>query len=215
MAMSYTTLVANKDTPGSIQYYVRHSLVPSDSILESAQGLIYSLLRVREMKALATGTIAIGAFTLLLPPNFVEPVTFWLGGLYKTKLRILDEDHFEMRMGRDATDTPYPGTPTECTADATQFYFNTQMDVIYTYRLWHIIKPAPLVLTTNETNFLTVRYPHILEAMCKYYAYMHREQNDLAQTWLTIAKAAIDQANGEYDIFKQQLQHEMFWDNNS
>lgn len=211
--MSYTGLTADKDTEGSIKYFVRHSIVPSASILESAQGLIYSLLRVREMKVLATGTIAQTAYTLPVPINFMEPVTFWLAGSTKNRVRILDEDHFETRVARDVNDVPYSGTPSECTCDATKFYFNASADINYLYRLWYMARPALLAAGTNETNFLTTRYPHLLDAACKYYAYVHREQMDLANQWIETAKGAIDQANGEYDLYKQQIQHEMFWEN--
>ena len=55
MVMSFTTLMGDKNTEGAIKYYVRHSEVPSASILESAQGYIYSKLRTRQMKVLIAG----------------------------------------------------------------------------------------------------------------------------------------------------------------
>jgi hypothetical protein len=211
MAMTYTVLTGSKDTEGSIKYFVRHSLVPSDSILVAAQGLIYSLLRCREMKTRLRGSISASVSELLLPADFMEPVSFWLAGDDKLKLRLLDEDHFESRLGTDSSDIPYAGIPTEYTADATKAYFNATTDKTYLYRLWYMAHPA-ILSGSNETNFLTSRYPHILEAMCKYYAYTHRENDGEATQWLAIAKAGIDTANGEYDLFRQSIQNEMFWD---
>lgn len=210
MAMTYTTLTADKDTEGSIKYFVRHSIVPSDSILTSAQALIYSMLRVREMKALATGTILTGVSELTLPTDFIEPISFWLGGINKSRLEILDEDHFEERIGRDENDVPYDGIPTECTMDRTKAYFNATTDDDYLYRMWYIATPAALA-GGNQSNFLCTRYPHILEAMCKYYAYQHREMANDAATWLGIANAGIEKANGEYDLYKQSIRHEIHW----
>lgn len=210
MAMSYTELIDAKTVEGSIKYYVRHSEVPSTKILESAQSLIYGLLRVREMKALVTGTFVLNATTITLPTGFLDPISLWLGGDDKVKLRILDEEHFESRIGRDSTDTLYAGTPTEVTIDATLIYFNAKADKTYYYRLWYWKTPTALG-AGNTTNFLTTRYPHVLEAACKYYAYMHREMQEEATPWLTIATAGIEKANGEYDMYQQSIQHEMHW----
>ena len=212
MAMTYTVLTSNKDTEGSIKYFVRHSLVPSDGILVSSQSLIYSMLRVREMKVRKKDTLGSGVDFLTLPTDFIEPISFWFGGNDKAKLRILDEDHFEERVGNDASDNPYAGTPSQCTMDRTKAYFDATTDRTYLYRLWYIATPAPLS-ATNETNFMTSRYPHILEAMCKYYAYQHRQMDGEATKWLAIANAGIEKANGEYDLFRQSIQHEIHWDN--
>jgi len=208
--MTYTILTGDKDTEGSIKYFVRHSIVPSDQILTSAQSLIYSMLRVREMKVLDTGTISTGVSELTLPTDFMEPVSFWLGGDNKLEIDIFDEQHFEERVGRDSSDVPYAGTPTECTMDRTKAYFNATTDADYLYRLWYIATPAALS-GANETNFLTTRYPHILEAMVKYYAYQHRQMANEATTWLGIANAGIEKANGEYDLFRQAIRHEIHW----
>lgn len=210
MAMSYTELIGAKTAEGSIKYYVRHSEVPSTKILESAQSLIYGMLRVREMKALATGTIALDATTLTLPTGFMDPISLWLSGENKTKVRILDEAHFEERVTHSDNTTLYPGTPSECTMDGTLAYFNVKAEAAYGYRLWYWKTPTALGVS-NETNFLTVRYPHILEAACKYYAYTHREDEVNAPKWLTIATAAIEKANGEYDMYQQSIQTEMYW----
>lgn len=212
MPMTYTILTGSKDTEGSIKYFVRHSEVPSDSILTSAQSLIYSMLRVREMKVRVKGSLTIGTDTLTLPTDFLEAVSFWLGGDYKAKLRILDEDHFESRVGNDTSDNPYSGQPTLCTMDRTKAYFDATPDIAYPYRLWYMATPAALS-GSNESNFMCTRYPHILEAMVKYYAYQHREKDAEASKWLTIANAAIEKANGEYDLFRQSIQHEIHWDN--
>lgn len=212
MAMTFSVLTGDKDTEGSIKYFVRHSIVPSESILTSAQSLIYSMLRVREMKVRVKGTLTIGADTLTLPTDFMEAISFWLGGDYKSKIRILDEEHFEQRVGNDASDDPYDGTPTQCTMDRTKAYFDATPDIAYPYRLWYMATPAPLSLS-NESNFMCTRYPHILEAMCKYYAYMHRQMDGEATNWLAVANAAIEKANGEYDLYRQSIQHEITWEN--
>lgn len=210
MAMNYTTLVADKDTPGSIKYFVRHSEVPSDFILERAQDSIFQLLRVREMLTRTNGTILTNATSLTLPTDMLEPQSIGLTGAWKSKIIILDQEHFESRVGEDATATVYTGIPSFCTYDATTLYFDAKADQDYTYRLWYMAKPA-LLASGNQTNFLTTRYGNILEAMCKHYAYEHREEDGKAASMLEKATAFITKANEEYDMFRQSIQTELYW----
>lgn len=210
MAMSYTQLVADKDTAGSIKYFVRHSEVPSDFILERAQDSIFQLLRVREMLTRTNGTILTDATTLTLPTDLLEPVSLHRTGSYRGRIIILDQDHFEDRIGEDDTSTVYAGIPTTCTYSGTTLYLDAKADQDYPYRLWYMAKPA-LLSGSNETSFLTTRYGNILEAMCKHYAYEHRENDGKAASELEKATAFITKANEEYDMFRQSIQTELYW----
>lgn len=210
MPMTYTTLTGSKDTEGSIKYFVRHSEVPSDYVLERAQDAIYQILRVREMLTRLEGTIATDATTLAIPSDMLEPVALLRRAAYKGRIVILDQEHFESRVGEDDTGALYAGTPTFCTYDQSNFYFDAKADQDYPYRLWYMQKPAPLS-SGNATNFLTTRYPNILEAMCKHYAFAHRQNEGQAATELEKAMGYITKANEEYDMFRQSIQTEMYW----
>jgi hypothetical protein len=210
MPMDYTTLVGSKDTEGSIKYFVRHSEVPSDYILDRAQSAIYSLLRVREMLVRTEGTIATDATTLAMPSGLLHPILLMLRGSYKTKIRLFDQEHFEQRIGEDENNDLYPGTPTQSTFDGTTFYFDVKADQDYPYRLWYVGTPA-LLGSGNTTNFLTSRYSHIIEAMCKSYAYGHRNDSEQEARWLEKATAYITKANDEFDMFNQSIQMELYW----
>lgn len=210
MAMSYTQLVADKDTAGSIKYFVRHSEVPSDFILERAQDTIFQLLRVREMITRATGTIATNDTTITLPTDILEPISLNRTGSYKGRIIFLDQQHFEDRVGEDDTSTVYTGIPTSCTFSATTLYLDAKADQDYPYRLWYMARPA-LLASGNQTNFLTTRYGNILEAMCKHYAYEHRENDSKASSELEKASAYITKANEEYDMWRQSIQTELYW----
>ena len=212
MAMTYNSLTASKDTEGSIKYFVRHTEVPSDYILERAQDAIYQVLRVREMLTKAEGTIAENATYLAIPSDMLEPIAFVRRGSYQGRITLLDQEHFESRVGENADDSnnPYPGTPVFATYDKTNFYFDAKADQAYPYRIWYMQKPAMLA-SGNQTNFLTLRYPNILEAMCKHYAYEHRENDNKSAAELEKAMAYITKANEEYDMFRQSIQTEMYW----
>ena len=208
--MTYTILTGDKDTPGSIKYFVRHSEVPSDYVLERAQDSIFELLRVREMIVRLNGTILTDATSLAMPTDILEPISMIRTGSYKGKIILLDQEHYESRVGEDDTSTVYAGVPTFATFDATTFYFDAKADQDYPYRLWYMQKPAYLG-SSNQTNFLTNRYGNILEAMCKHYAFAHRQNEGEASSNLEKATGFITKANEEFDMFKQSIQTELYW----
>ncbi len=210
MPMDYTTLIADKSTEGSIKYFVRHGEVPSEFILERAQSAIYSLLRVREMLTRAQGTILEDATTLAMPTGFLHPVLLMRRGEYKGEIDILDQQHFESRVAEDAAGDLYEGTPSQCTFDDTMFYFDVKADQDYLYRLWYMKSPD-LLSPSNTTNFLTSRYSHILEAMCKSYAWAHRQDKEQEAGWLEKATGYIAKASEEFDMFNQSLRMELYW----
>jgi hypothetical protein len=73
-AMTYTSLVGDKNTAGSIARWVNYAKLDADQILQEAQSLIYSMLRVREMRAHFNFTVAIGGDRVALPTGFLDPI---------------------------------------------------------------------------------------------------------------------------------------------
>lgn len=197
MPMDYTTLIGDKNTEGSIKYFVRHSEVPSTFILERAQEAIYAQLRVREMRKKFEGTIAAAASTIPLPSDCLFPLILHLPRHGAERIHIVHEDHYEQYATTQADGTLQTGKPTICAFDATTLYLNKIADQTYYYRLWYTHRPADLA-AGNTTNFMTTRYSHILEAMCKHYAYAHRNDDANADKWLQIATAYITEANSAF-----------------
>jgi hypothetical protein len=72
--MSYRSLVGDKNTAGSIARWVNYSKLDADQILQEAQSLIYSMLRVREMRAHVNFDIAQGGDRVALPLGFLDPI---------------------------------------------------------------------------------------------------------------------------------------------
>lgn len=74
--MDYTSLIAAKGTAGSIANWVNYSKVEPvlPTILDEAQALIYSLLRVREMRTNKALTMAVGTSSIALPARFLDPI---------------------------------------------------------------------------------------------------------------------------------------------
>ena len=73
-SMTYTSLVGDKNTAGSIARWVNYSKLDADQILQEAQSLIYSMLRVREMRAHFNFTIGQGGDRVALPTGFLDPI---------------------------------------------------------------------------------------------------------------------------------------------
>lgn len=74
MAMNYTALVASKGTTGSLANWVNYSKLDTATVLEEAQSLLFSLLRVREMKASWTFGLDAGDCEIDLPERFLDPI---------------------------------------------------------------------------------------------------------------------------------------------
>jgi hypothetical protein len=73
-AMTYTSLVGDKNTSGSIARWVNYAKLDADQILQEAQSLIYSMLRVREMRAHVNFTLMQGGDRVALPAGFLDPI---------------------------------------------------------------------------------------------------------------------------------------------
>jgi hypothetical protein len=73
-SMSYASLVGDKNTAGSIARWVNYSKLDADQILQEAQSLIYSLLRIREMRMEFNFNMAQASAQLALPARFLDPI---------------------------------------------------------------------------------------------------------------------------------------------
>lgn len=73
MPMTYTTLTAPKGAVGSILNWVGYSKVDIATVVDEAQSLIYSLLRVREMRSQWVFGVAVGDSKVALPSRFLDP----------------------------------------------------------------------------------------------------------------------------------------------
>jgi hypothetical protein len=73
-SMTYTSLVGDKNTAGSIARWVNYSKLDADQILQEAQSLLYSMLRVREMREHFNFNMAQGGDRVALPTGFLDPI---------------------------------------------------------------------------------------------------------------------------------------------
>lgn len=74
MAMTYTSLVANKGISGSIANWVSYSRLDLPPIIDEAQALLYAVLRVREMLTEYVFRVPSGNSEAALPARFLDPI---------------------------------------------------------------------------------------------------------------------------------------------
>lgn len=74
MAMTFSSLLAAKGSSGSILNWVGYSKVDAPTILDETQSLIYSMLRVREMRTTWVFGMTVGSSRIALPDRFLDPL---------------------------------------------------------------------------------------------------------------------------------------------
>ncbi|KQZ49710.1 hypothetical protein ASD54_12285 [Rhizobium sp. Root149] len=169
MAMSYTTLTGDKTVAGSIKSWVNYTRLDVDTILEEAQTTIYQTLRVREMKATQTLSVTSGVDFIAHPADLMAPVKL-RNVTDDTELKALIWDELEER--RTWTNgTLDTGDPCFFSISDEAFQFDCKTSSAFTLRLAYYKTPE-LLSGTNETNFLTIRYPQLLRAACLAHAAM-------------------------------------------
>lgn len=106
MVMTYTTLIGPKSQSGSILNWVGYSKVDIGTIVDEAQALIYSILRVRQMRFQWVFGLGVGGCKIALPARFLDPIgrlTDNFGGRYR---HLTEEDVTNARI----YDTSLSGT---------------------------------------------------------------------------------------------------------
>lgn len=199
MAMTYTTLTAAKTTAGSIKSWVNYARLDVEQIVEEMQTLIYQNMRVREMRSLWSPSVSIGDSTKALVAGFLDP---------NGKLRDTDNNVYryvatpdrleEMRIfesGALSSRQPYNWTIFD---EALQF--DAKFDEARTLRLPVHKSPALLAASSNETNFLTTRYPHIVRMACVVRAHAFMKNWSSHNAELPVLMSMIQDANAKDDL---------------
>ena len=199
MTINYTTLVADKSTSGSIKNWVNYDLIPSVDMLTEAEAWIYSTLRVREMEEVGSISISLAASTVTLPTGFRDPIAIKLNSDSEA-LTLVDRVRFDDEVAiYDSTGALPTGHPSYFTISGTNYQFDTVMDEAKSGTQRYYKTPDALS-GSNETNFLTTKYPALLRYVCSMIGYEHRKQWDEASRFEQRAANAIAIANAESDL---------------
>jgi hypothetical protein len=199
MAMTFTTLIAAKTTAGSIKRWVNYSEIDSEQILDEAQALIVQTLRVREMREeFSDLSLAAGDYYKTLPSGFLDPIalrdkTNNMTLKLKTEAYLIGQREYESGM-------LISDTPQMYAIFGEKLQFECKYTDAATLNLIGYKQPDRLAVTTNETNFLTNRFPHLLRIACLAQAYSFMNNDERANTELQKLTAIIQKTNAESDL---------------
>ncbi len=212
--MDYTTLVADKNTAGSIRNWVNRDDIPVTDILTEAQAWIYLELRHVDMLTFIDFQIDQGQSEKALPADFLQPIE-WRPVEWGWPLPYVHER--ALRQDRQKTDPATPGGQVEqgfpqrwavltrptgaANAMVKTMVLNTRTDEDMPGQLMYYGRPAPL-LETNETNFLTDEYPTLVRHACMYKAYEHRKDTERTAQYLALATNDRDIAKENADLYR-------------
>jgi hypothetical protein len=197
--MSYTTLTGAKTVAGSIHNFANYRKVPAEVVLEEAQALIYSRLRVREMRDTAVITLSAAASTAALPTGFLEAIAMRdRDGWDVIPDRHVDERGL-LRRRIYEDDVLQDGVPTHVAIFGELFQFDCAADEERKFDLVYFKTPTALS-ASNATNFLTRRYPHIVRIGCLAGAASYMKDDSEEAKQLTKLQVLCDEANAESDL---------------
>lgn len=205
MAMSYTSLVADKDTDGSIKNWVNNSTIPSTTVLDEAEQWIYRRLRVRQMLTTATGNIAADATTLSAPTRFLAAKHLMITGANQDEIKMRSPEDVRRGWSYDSASARVTGKPQYFWEDGTTLTFDYKADQQYPYDLLYYETPASLASSSNETNFLTTRAPYLLRCACLGFANDFLKDKTERTYWLGMALGEIQTLNDESDFAKRDI----------
>lgn len=212
--MDYNTLIASKDTPGSIAAWINHSAVvaAAPTIIDEAQSWIYRRMRNWRMKtSVATNTMTLSSAVLALPGDYLEDVDFIITGTAYGRITRKPDKEVRSRYAFDGTGARVPGKPQVFYNDQSNFVFDSPADQSYSYDLLYFQQPLALSTLTSgtttaqglSTNFLTQFYPRLMRCACM--AAASEFMKDMGQGnydrtyWDQLAQGEIDIANQESD----------------
>jgi hypothetical protein len=200
MAINWTTLTASKSTAGSIANWLNRSDLPMENILLEAEAWIYQRLRVREMTTADLFTFGAGESTEALPSGFLDPISFKPYAWGSTALPYVHEDSFRER--RDDDGNLAEDRPSQWTIIGETAHVDCICEEAFGGRLLYYKQPAPLS-SSNETNFLTTRYPTLVRSACMMRGFEHMKHAQNAVAYMQKAEADIAEAMRTNDMFRR------------
>lgn len=203
MAMTYSDLIASKTNTESVAYWVNSTVLPVTTILTDAQAFIYSQLRVREMRASATLSIATGDSTAPLPTGFIDPIV--MVDNYGTKVRLFGDEAMLMRArSYDSSGILQSGLIARYAVFDELFQFDCKSSQTTTVTFQSLYYKLPTALGAgNQTNFLTTRYPHLLRQTLIAMAYAFLKNDEGEKSAMAKAIGFIQSANEEADLSRR------------
>jgi len=197
--MTYSILTGSRSTDGSIKNWINSAVIPATAILEEAEAEIYNRLRVREMLTLVEGTLNTDGFRIAVPDGYRAAYSLRFVGSKKATLTKRELYDLEENYQYNADSTRASGKPQDYAADANYIWFDKVANEAYSYELRYYQALDALAEATNESNFLTDRYPYILRAACLAKGFEWLRNTSQESKYLSLMEKRIFEANSESD----------------
>ena len=172
--MDYASLTAPKGTKGSIANWIDYSdaILPLDDIILDAQSMLFQggaagqvqPLRVIAMQKAAALALAINTIAIAQPADFLSPVVML--NAVGAEIHLKDIGSLLKRRPLDTSGNPQPATyPTRYAVSGGMLQLDYTAMAATTLNLTYYAMP-PFISETQDTNLLTITYPHLLRAAC-------------------------------------------------
>lgn len=169
--MDYTTLIADKNTAGSIANWGNSSQLQSvaPTIIDEAQSFVYRRLRHWRMLTEIPLTITAGNDYLDLSSitNYLEDKTLFINGLgsdgnvYNQRIWRKTPEEVKAYYCFDSSGNRVQQIPTCFYNNGLKLKFDSPANIDYPTELMYYAQPAALS-ALNNTNWLTIYYPRML-----------------------------------------------------
>ena len=186
--MDYNTLVANKNTAGSIQNWINDATVDPTTVLVEAQAHIYAKLRVEEM-IVTTSAFAVPANVenIAMPSGCLDIINMrWLTPDLIIVEKLIVDDIYNRRL-YNTGGTLVMDIPRWFAIANGMIQFPVQLDVARTAFLAYFAIPTSLS-PSNPTNFVTSKYPRLLRSFCMAFGNEFKKDYDAAAKWIAIGE---------------------------
>ena len=162
--------------------------------------MIYTRLRVQQMRTSESLSVAVGKSYIDLPDGFIDPI-----GLRDITndcdLVLKDEGDLE-RLRAWTSGVLDSGDPAYWSVFDDAIQFDCKATTALTARMMFYKQPDALS-ASNETNFLTRRYPHVLRMACLATAARFSHDDEMFQREQRLALAEIDLINAQDELSRR------------
>jgi hypothetical protein len=197
MAMTFTILTGAKSVDGSIKSWMNYARVDAEGVLLEAETMIAERLRVREMRVSDTLPVSVGDSGIDLPDQFLDPIEV-RDVTNDSDIEYRDPSDLE-RMRSWTAAVLDSGDPAYYAVFDEQFQFDCKTTTAWTLRTLFYQRPTPLS-SSNKTNFLTTRYPHILRMACLATGARFNRDDETFAREQRLLFASIDEANAKDEM---------------
>jgi hypothetical protein len=203
MTIDFTTLTGAKTVSGSIQNWVNRSDIPIVDILTEAEAFIFQRLRTQEMLASSALTILEGTNSIALQSDFLDPIEF---KPYESNVGLAYVHEAELLSDRDSAGALFDGVPIAYAILNNVMVTGVNALQDFSGIMTYYAQPAALS-GSNETNWVTTKYPTMLRRSCLRFAYEFMKDAERMATEEILALRAIEEANAANELFRRAQEH--------